>query len=145
MFARSLLLSLGLALLGAGCGPASTPKDKPALAPVKGKLLQDGKPLADAYVEFLPDSGAPSTGRSDASGEFTLTYTDGSEGAKVGPHKVKVTVGGIVSPTGGGGEPTPKTARPPAPPVLYVLPDPVTVAPGPNSLDLTVPLKGQPG
>jgi len=130
--------------MAAGCGGSAARPDKPELAPVTGKLVQNGMPLADAYVEFTPDAGATSTGRSDAQGNFALTYADGTQGAKVGGHKVKVTVGGMVAATADAG-PTPKSAKPPTPPTLYVIPMPVNVAAGPNTLELTVPAKGQPG
>lgn len=142
MSRRSLLL--GICLLAAGCGGAAARPDKPELAPVTGKLVQNGKPLADAFVEFTPEAGATSTGRSDAEGNFQLTYADGTAGAKVGGHKVRVTVGGMLATTADAG-PTPKTAKPPTPPTLYVIPDAVKVAAGPNTLELTVPAKGQPG
>jgi hypothetical protein len=144
---RRLMFGLaGLSLIAAGCGSAAAP-DKPELATVTGKLVQKGAPLADAYVEFVHERGAPSTGRSDAEGKFALTYTDGSAGATIGTHKVKVTVGGMVFADAGGGssEPAAKPPKPPTPPVLYVLPEPVKVSAGPNALDLTVPEKGQPG
>lgn len=144
---RGLMLCLaGLSFIAVGCGGTASTSKVP-LAPVTGKLVQKGAPLADAYVEFIPDSGVPSTGRSDAEGKFALVYTDGSPGAQVGSHKVKVTVGGMVAGEAGGGpsEPGARPPKPPAPPVLYVLPAPVTVSPGENALDLNVPEKGQPG
>ncbi len=135
---------LGIFLLSAGCGGSATRPDKPELAPVTGKLVQNGMPLADAFVEFTPDAGATSTGRSDAQGNFELTYSDGSRGAKIGSHKVRITVGGV-TPGGGGADPTPKATKPPAPPTLYIIPMPTNVAAGANNLELTVPSKGQPG
>jgi hypothetical protein len=143
---RSSVLSLfGLLLIAAGCG-SSPPKDKPEVAPVSGKLMQKGAPVADALVEFIPTTGAPSTARSNDQGEFELVYSDGTKGAKIGAHNVKVTVGGIVTgEQGGGGEAASKTAKPPTPPTLYVIPMPVTVSPGPNTIDIPVPDKGQPG
>lgn len=124
-----------------GCS-GGEPKDKPPLAPVHGKLVQKGVPLANAMVEFMPDSGAPSTATSDVQGAFELMYRDGSQGAKIGAHKVKVTVGGIIpAPMDPNAPPPP----PPKPPLLYVIPEPVQVKEGENTLEITVPEKGQPG
>lgn len=130
----------------AGCG-GGEPKDKPTLAPVHGKLVQKGAPLANAMVEFMPDSGAPSTGTSDAQGAFELTYGDGTKGAKIGAHKVKVTVGGIIAAPMApmDGSSTPMVTAPSAPPTLYLIPDPVQVKEGDNTLEITVPEKGRPG
>lgn len=124
-----------------GCG-GGEPKDKPPLAPVHGKLVQKGAPLANAMVEFMPESGAPSTATSDGQGAFELTYRDGSKGAKIGPHKVKVTVGGIIPAPMDPNAPPP---APPKPPTLYLIPEPVQVKEGENTLEITVPEKGQPG
>jgi len=74
----------------AGCGSAT-------VAPVSGKVTLDGKPLAHAMVSFTPDSGdknpgPPSTGKTDADGNFSLELANGKgKGAMVGKHKVSIT------------------------------------------------------
>jgi hypothetical protein len=82
-----------IALLLAGCGGGAA-DDRPALAPVTGKLMLDGQPVPNADVQFSPEKGASSNGRAGADGTFTLTYGDGTPGAAVGKHAVTVTAGG---------------------------------------------------
>ncbi len=62
----------------------------PATAPVDGRVLLDGKPLADALVSFTPRTGSASEARTDAEGRFTLAMKDGKPGAVVGRHEVRV-------------------------------------------------------
>jgi hypothetical protein len=89
---RALVL---VPLLVAGCGG-----DPYKVAPVSGKIMLNGKPLAKASVTFSPvavggniEPGPSSTGKTDAEGRFTLTLIgkDGS-GAVVGKHKVRVAM-----------------------------------------------------
>ncbi|MGE0757576.1 MAG: carboxypeptidase-like regulatory domain-containing protein [Pirellulaceae bacterium] len=80
---------------------------------VSGKVTMDGQPLADAVVQFEPLAGnAPSSGITDASGEYTLRYTREHLGAEVGEHRVRIT-------TFRGGDPD---ADPPRPPVKEKVP-----------------------
>lgn len=74
-----------------GCGG---PDDQPELGTVTGTITQNGKPLADAWVEFVPEKGRLSAGRTDAEGRYSLQYTFDAPGAKVGTHTVKIGVGG---------------------------------------------------
>jgi hypothetical protein len=93
----SSLSALGLMIAVAGCGDGSgfTPK----LAPVKGTVKVDGAPVAGLTVSFEPQSsspsaktiGQPSSGITDASGAYELTYTGGDKGAVVGKHIVRVS------------------------------------------------------
>ncbi len=76
MFRSPLVASAVIALGGlllAGCGPSS---DVPKLAPVHGVVTMDGKPLANATVRFIPESGRPSVGVTDEQGRYELNYTD---------------------------------------------------------------------
>ncbi|MEW4452879.1 carboxypeptidase-like regulatory domain-containing protein [Bremerella sp. JC817] len=76
----------------AGCGA----HDGPALAPVSGKITVDGQPLVGATMEFYPQQvGAPSYGRSNEDGEFTLRYSNGQMGAVPGEHRVNVLGGHV--------------------------------------------------
>jgi hypothetical protein len=75
-----------------GCGGGSGLD----LAPVEGKVLLDGQPLAGVTVSFIPDAardnqGPQSSGITNEQGEFTLKAPDGSEGAVLGFHVVTVT------------------------------------------------------
>lgn len=86
-------IALGVLLAGflaIGCSNA------PPLAEVSGKVTMNGQPLRNVRVEFHPDPdkgtrGKGSSGTTDASGQFTLTYSDGQPGAIIGHHRVIVT------------------------------------------------------
>ena len=84
-----------VSLLAAGCGGSEGD-----LAPVKGTVTLDDKPLAGAKVEFDPEpeevirgksTGSASYGVTDSSGRYTLQYTHEQEGALVGKHTVRIT------------------------------------------------------
>ncbi|MFO0927392.1 MAG: hypothetical protein U0736_10180 [Gemmataceae bacterium] len=86
-------LLLAFALIAVvGCGPRP-----PAVVPVEGRVLLDGRPLPHAEVQFLPelrDFGAElnSTGVTDATGRFRLRCLYRSQdGAAVARHRVLVT------------------------------------------------------
>lgn len=133
------VLSSTIAIL-VGCGDST---DKPQVAPVKGKLIKNGAAVPYATVEFIPENGAPSTGTTDEAGEFELVYVDGTKGAKVGTHQVRVTVGGNAMGSADDAAPQPATqATPPAPPVLYILPQPANVKAGENEVSLDLPESG---
>ena len=56
----------------------------------------NGQPIKNVRVDFHPDPdkgtrGKGSSGTTDASGNFTLTYAEGRPGAIVGHHRVIVT------------------------------------------------------
>ncbi|MGE3313786.1 MAG: hypothetical protein AB7O26_01635 [Planctomycetaceae bacterium] len=81
---RSLYTWVLLAIVG--CSGA------PAVAPVKGTVKLDGKPVVGALVIFEPEVNEPlqSTGVTDEQGQFHLRTNDGREGAVVGSHRVVV-------------------------------------------------------
>ena len=74
------------ACLVAGCGAG----DAPDLAKVTGTVTRGGKPVADLLVHFVPDSGRPSWGLTDAQGRFRLYYTPEQDGARLAEHRVYV-------------------------------------------------------
>jgi hypothetical protein len=84
-------------LLAAVClsGCMDTP-----MAPVKGRVLCNGKPVVAAQVTFSPvpkykedsEPGKASTGFSDAEGVFVLSTHKELDGAQVGQHNVTVTL-----------------------------------------------------
>ncbi len=93
----SVLASAMLTLLGVttGCGDS-----KFKFAPVEGRVLLDGQPVAKARVVFMPQSrnedgetGPYSGGKTDADGRYTLTSTDEESrlGAVVGPHRIVIS------------------------------------------------------
>jgi hypothetical protein len=80
-----------VSLLLVGCGG-----DGPALVRVTGTVTRAGKPVPDLVVNFVPEKGYRSVGKTDAEGKFTLLCVSGKEGVAVGQHKVWVQV----APTG---------------------------------------------
>jgi hypothetical protein len=120
---RLLLAMAVLALPAAGCGKA-----KPATAPVTGRVLLDGRPVADAAVMFEPvDGGVPARGSTRDDGGFTLSTFARDDGAIVGRHRVSiskfVTEGVAANELGLEAEPGPPGLQPKAAlPVRYADP-----------------------
>src|SRR5438046_1554247 len=89
---RMLVIALALTLL-AGC-------QRPVIAPVKGRVACDGKPVVDAYLIFDPvakddadrEPGKPATGKTNAAGEYVLSTYKPYDGALVGSHTVTVSL-----------------------------------------------------
>jgi hypothetical protein len=83
-----------------GC---SDPLGGVELGQVSGKVTLDGQPLAEAVVNFTPTDGKTkgSTGTTDASGNYTLRYITGYDGAAVGTHTVEIRKVEIIPITGG--------------------------------------------
>ena len=75
---------LSIAVL-AGCGDGG-----PEIVDISGTVTRGGSPVADLTVNFIPESGRPSWGTTDASGGYTLHYSRERDGARVGKHKVWV-------------------------------------------------------
>jgi hypothetical protein len=127
-------LALGI-LAPAGCGPK-----KPATAPVAGRVLLDGRPVADAAVLFQPVAGGvPARGGTDAEGRFRLSTFARDDGALVGRHRVLVSkvVGETVAANDLGLEAAPAPAAQPK----AVLP-PRYADPATTSLEATVEPQG---
>ena len=90
---RFLPLAAGFALLLSGCGG-------PVMAPVKGKITCNGKPVKAAAVTFSPvpasegdkEAGKPATGFTEEDGTFVLSTFKTRDGAIVGQHKVLVMI-----------------------------------------------------
>src|SRR5207245_8702286 len=83
-----------LFLLAAGCG-----KSGPELAPVKGRVTLDGRPLEMVDIVFQPANGKPpSTSRTDEDGHYEMLYKRGFTGARIGEHTVRIEfTSGIVA------------------------------------------------
>ena len=84
IFRFSLIISFAVTTMG--CGPSGPPLGK-----VQGKVTLDGQPLEGANVEFIPTSGRPSVGVTDANGDYYLQFTNDMAGALLGTHKVSIT------------------------------------------------------
>jgi hypothetical protein len=81
-FAAALAL---LAVLG--CGKSGT---VPTIA-VTGTVTHNGQPVEGVSVGFIPESGRPASGLTDAQGRFTLSTFASGDGAVAGSHKVVIT------------------------------------------------------
>lgn len=71
-----------------GCGPGYK------VAPVSGKVTVKGKPLAEAVVQFIPESGTKGSGgvgQSDADGHYALKGPKGELGVAPGEYKIRVS------------------------------------------------------
>src|SRR5687768_8931885 len=87
--------SLVMLVCLAGCGGSSK------TSPVSGVVLLDGKPVADATVQFVPQNkGRDATGQTDKSGEFAMTTFKPRDGVLPGEYKV------VISPPTGTPDPT---------------------------------------
>lgn len=87
---RRLLVALALAGL-VGCG---SDEDRIKLVPVTGTVTLNGKPLADAMVNFVPaEASGPSTPGVDSTGpmgNYKLMFK-GRSGVAPGKYKVTIT------------------------------------------------------
>jgi hypothetical protein len=83
-----------LICVAAGCG-----KSGPEVAPVKGRVTLDGRPLSTVDIVFQPEDGKPpATSRTDEEGHYELLYKRGVNGAPVGQHTVRIAfTSGIVA------------------------------------------------
>jgi hypothetical protein len=104
---RALVLAV-VVVWAAGCDPRSY-----KTAAVSGRVTLDGKPLANATIQFYPlagpdltEPGPTSVGHTDESGRYTLTLSNGKStaGAVVGKHKVII----ILTPKDNPADPRPK-------------------------------------
>ncbi len=88
LVARIVLSASGLLAI-VGCGGS----DVPSLADVSGTIQMDGKPLANASVTFIPENGRPSSGMTDSSGFYTMSYSEQAEGVVPGSCRVMISTG----------------------------------------------------
>jgi hypothetical protein len=82
---RPLLLWTCLAcLLLAGCSRG------PRIAPVRGRVTYNGKPVTTGKIWFYPENGRPALGVLAEDGTYTLTTDRPGDGALVGTHRVAI-------------------------------------------------------
>ena len=75
-----------LLLLAAGCGQSG-----PEVAPVKGRVTLDGRPLEMVDVVFQPTTGSRPPHRGPTqTGNYELLYKRGLVGARIGEHTVRI-------------------------------------------------------
>ncbi len=90
----AILLALA-ALFAGGCSN---------LVPVQGEVKLDGQPLQAAQVMFVPKTGRPATGKTDAQGRFRLTTNTANDGVAPGDYIVTVTANKVEYETKPGSE-----------------------------------------
>ncbi|NLF06447.1 MAG: hypothetical protein GX594_00490 [Pirellulaceae bacterium] len=76
-----------------GCGPS-----RPETAAVKGRVIYQGKPVAEGTITFYPESGRPATGSISADGTYRLTTFEPNDGATLGRHRVTIEARRITAP-----------------------------------------------
>jgi len=77
-------------LVAASFACAGCKNDGPKLVDVEGVVTFQGEPVPNLTIHFVPETGRPSWGKSDAQGRFKLSYDPENSGAEVGQHKVWV-------------------------------------------------------
>lgn len=83
------LVATVLLLLG-GCGGNDN------LARVTGKVTLDGEPVVGALVVFSPVAGGTTSyGRTTASGEYEMMFSDNERGAWLGENAVRITTADV--------------------------------------------------
>lgn len=83
-FKQMALVVLALVtLMLSGCGGD--------IGRVSGTVTVNGEPISNATIMFYPQEGRASVGKTDESGKYSLTYTKGVTGAKIGTHVVTVS------------------------------------------------------
>lgn len=66
--------------------------DRLPVYPVSGTVTQNGEPVADAQVAFVPvGEGKAATGNTASDGTYELTTYTAGDGAAAGEYKVKIT------------------------------------------------------
>ena len=81
---RVVFVSLVAFLIG-GCGPQQLP-----VAPVKGQIFYQGKPMEFGSVMFQPTAGPPARGVIQPDGTFELSTYGVNDGVVVGTHKIRI-------------------------------------------------------
>ncbi len=83
--AKGIVL-LGAGAILAGCGSS----DRLPTAPVRGKVIYNGKPLEFGAVLFVPEKGKSAEGLIQSDGTFVLSTYGTRDGAVIGKHKVAI-------------------------------------------------------
>lgn len=82
-----LAMSLGVVALGLlGCGGP----DRPALVPVSGQVLIDGKPVEHGTIQVIPKDARAARGTLGPGGTFQLETYEANDGCVPGTHQVIV-------------------------------------------------------
>ncbi|WP_083233365.1 carboxypeptidase-like regulatory domain-containing protein [Planctopirus hydrillae] len=135
----TLVFSVVAILSSMACGCGGSVSDLPPLGKVSGVVTLDGKPLANARVQFQPPDSRASEGMTDENGAYTLRFDPKNYGAKVGPHVVSVTTrtDGYAKPPQNGQEGEWVKGQPESVPAKYLKPGALTaeVKAGSNTIN----------
>ncbi len=82
-FVRASVFALAVCFLLIGCQGSN-------VVPVSGTLTYKGNPVTNAIINFVPETGRPSSAATDENGRFTMLYDPQTKGAQVGKHRVFV-------------------------------------------------------
>jgi len=126
------LKRLAPALLAAACSLTGCSEDAGVdLADVSGVVIDKQGPVSGATVEFHPVNGRPSYATTGPDGRYELRYSEEEAGAVVGPHSIRVTVGGATASPASDNEEVLET-----PVKTVALPGQMDVAAGENTIDI---------
>ncbi len=78
-------LILGMLLLS-GCS-----NQGPKIVSVSGKVIREGNPYPNVFLNFEPEKGRPSWAQVDGEGKYTVKYDGTQDGAVIGKHKVWIS------------------------------------------------------
>jgi hypothetical protein len=132
---RASVLALSVASGGllVGCGGP----DGPELGLVTGLVTNSGVPVKNSLVEFYPQKGRPSMGRTNDQGKYELQFNENDKGAMVGLHEIRVTPGSMVATQAGtDAAPAPPLPKPKKGEDVVKMPGTVEVKSGDNVFDL---------
>lgn len=85
-FFRFVIVLIWLIASLVGCS-----KGHPPVAPVSGRVLYRGQPLAFGGIMFQPEAGWPARGIIEPDGSFKLSTYGLHDGAVLGTHRVRIT------------------------------------------------------
>lgn len=85
-------LLIPLLMLGLGCRFQPAAPANPNVAPVRGRVTLNGKPLPKAEVKFESLSSRASHGMTDADGRYEMAYDQFTKGAFLGSHRIRITM-----------------------------------------------------
>lgn len=73
-----------------GCGGVGTDYHNLDLATVKGKVMLDGAPLANAHIMYQDQGGTFSVGKTNKSGEYEMMFNSEKAGVLTGEKLVRI-------------------------------------------------------
>ncbi|TWT60675.1 hypothetical protein Pan54_13890 [Rubinisphaera italica] len=89
---RTRWMAFSLILLVMGCSSSEQMKGRVPVLPVSGTISFKGNPVVGAIVNFVSEDGNPvATGKTDSTGNYSLTTYDPDDGAGLGKYVVLVT------------------------------------------------------